>query len=106
MNEFQTFLYLIGLVGISFGLAYGTILDELKTYCYVWGLAYFPSGEKPIRSLIVKKTFDFVNCPMCMGLWIGLVASLAYKPFIHWLLDGFIVSGLCYILDRGEDSSK
>ena len=106
MNELQMFFYLLSLVGLGFVLAYGTIFDELKTHFYVWGIALYPKETNPIRNIIIAKAFDFVCCPMCMGVWIGWTASLAYKPFIHWFLDGFLIGGVCYILDHGEDSPK
>lgn len=106
MNEFVTLLYLFSLIGLSFVLAYGTIFDDFKTKFYTWGIAWYPESTDPIRFKLVSKAFDFICCPMCMGVWIGWIASFAYQPFVNNFLDGFLIGGLCYILDHSEDNTK
>lgn len=83
-----------------------------------WGLTnVLATGQiaKPIRNFFEMKPSrvcqfiaDLINCPMCLGFWVGLLMSvLFFSPSITYmgvhsipaaLMDGFVASGSTWVV--------
>tara|TARA_Y100000296_G_C5025378_1_gene181984 strand:- start:103 stop:399 length:297 start_codon:yes stop_codon:yes gene_type:complete len=71
---------------------------------------------EPVRKYswkINKKLGELLECPMCFGFWAGILVSLAWvsptgffgTEWYHYILDGFIASGACWLLHTYEQST-
>lgn len=77
----------------------------------IYGITNIITGGKIIakpRDFLNKKLdTKFFDCPMCIGLWVGMIVSflvggfgieIIRYPIFQSITDGFVSSGVCWIL--------
>lgn len=91
------------------------MIELLIFICICWGLTNIISKGKifePMRDFLeLIPGFSFlanlINCPMCLGFWIGLgVSYYIYSPTQHFLAfdsyfyvaDGCVASGIIWVV--------
>jgi hypothetical protein len=58
---------------------------------------------EPIRECAILRKCElytkFIQCPMCIGFWIGLLTAILILPFQYSIACGLFISATCYFLD-------
>jgi hypothetical protein len=46
-----------------------------------------------------QKLGELLHCPMCLGFWVGMLLSVAWKSITgNFILDGFLSLSTCWLL--------
>ncbi len=85
MNIFVLILLAFGITKI---VNSGSIFDPLKNYL----------SSKTNR--LYKTLLTLLNCPLCMGFWVGAIIGYLYGPFPYWniIFNGAFYSGCVWLL--------
>lgn len=85
MNMIELFVFILGCTGLTIIFVSSTILESVREF--------------------ISNRSDFlgkmINCPMCLGFWVGMIASYSYD--INPLWSASIVSLLSWSISNIVD---
>ena len=101
------------------------LIEDLLVWILVcYGITNVVTGSTimaPVRQKsqkIHKKLGELLECPMCFGFWVGVAVSLLWASptglgesvflgpvWYHYILDGFLASGTCWLFHTYEQST-
>jgi hypothetical protein len=88
-------MHILTLILLAFGMTKivnsGSLFDSFKKW-----LNDYNDAPPETAGPIVK----FLNCPLCVGFWVGVLIGLCYGPFPWWniLFNGSFYSGCAWLL--------
>lgn len=109
------FVFILSCYGGANGIVFSRLLQPLRLWIEYSQIEYNPHGEfiegKLRTSRLAKFFTKLINCPLCMGFWLGIIYSLAiFSPCANtmwypWtfnpvalIFDGFLGSASAWIL--------
>ena len=72
------------------------------TNIFLFGIIFDPIRDW-IKSWNVKKINQFIQCPMCIGFWSGIIVNLTILPLSNVWGDAILGSVFSYLLVKIED---
>jgi hypothetical protein len=108
-------VFLLSCYGGANGIVFSRLLQPLRLWIEFSERTYDPDGNftggKPRTSFLPKFLAKLINCPLCVGFWLGVIYSLGiYSPCANtmwypWsfnpialVFDGFLGSAAAWIM--------
>ncbi len=97
-------LWILVAYGIANGVVTSKLADPIRTWFIMRGYGISPEGKtekKRNLSVIDKLLFkvgEMLVCMMCFGFWVGVGLHYWYSPTGSVVFDGFLSSGMCWLI--------
>lgn len=106
----ESIYWITAIIGAVFIIIEGEIFLSTRQFITRIVSNVYLIGQYPIQCpwLIKEFVMAMITCPQCLGFQLGAWISF-FHPIVlqgHWLLDGFVVSLICWIIDKMTSSKE
>lgn len=83
---------------VAYGITNGVVTSKLADPIRLFFISPPKSEIKSFYDKVRMKVGEMLVCMMCFGFWVGLALSFWHSPTEYRLLDAFLASGACWII--------